>query len=238
MLESLENDGYFLASRVLNAATIAELRAASETIAKRGATVRAASRNARRLLEACPEVAALAASATIRGLVEPVLGGGAFAVRGLLFDKVAGANWHVGWHQDLMIPVAERPVAEQLSTLGFTAWSVKEGVPHVRPPAKVLEQMLTLRIHLDDCPADNGPLEVLPGTHRLGIVPEEELRLVIENHQPHLVTAHAGDVLLMRPLLFHSSRPAASATHRRVVHLEFASEPLPGGLAWWRASPS
>jgi ectoine hydroxylase-related dioxygenase (phytanoyl-CoA dioxygenase family) len=235
MLEALKNDGFFLARSILDAATIEQLRLASDTLVERGETVRAASRNARRLLETSPEVVRLAGSHAIRGLVEPVLGGKAFAVRGLLFDKVASANWHVGWHQDLMIPVAE-----QRPTPGFAAWSMKEGVPHVRPPATVLEEMLTLRIHLDDCPANNGPLEVLPGTHRLGMVPEGELRSVVDNHRPHLVTAQAGDVLLMRPLLFHSSRPAARATHRRVVHLEFASEPLPGGLEWWRgeeASP-
>jgi hypothetical protein len=228
MLEALANDGYFLARGAVDPATIDELRRVSDAIVQRGDTVRSASRNARRLLETCPEVIEFSVSDAVRCLVEPVLGGGALAVRGLLFDKVAGANWHVGWHQDLMIPVAE-----QRPTPGFTAWSVKEGVPHVRPPAAVLERMLTLRVHLDDCPADNGPLEVLPGTHRLGMVPESELGSVIQGHLPQLVTAQSGDVLLMRPLLFHSSRPAAIATHRRVVHLEFANEPLPGGLEWW-----
>jgi ectoine hydroxylase-related dioxygenase (phytanoyl-CoA dioxygenase family) len=228
MLEALKNDGFFLARSILDAATIEQLRLASDTLVERGETVRAASRNARRLLETSPEVVRLAGSHAIRGLVEPVLGGEAFAVRGLLFDKVAGANWHVGWHQDLMIPVAE-----QRPTPDFTAWSIKEGVPHVRPPAAVLEQMLTLRVHLDDCPADNGPLEVLPGTHRLGIIPDGEVRGLLERNVPGVVTAKAGDILLMRPLLLHSSRPAKSATHRRVLHLEFGVQQLPGGLEWW-----
>lgn len=229
MQESLETDGFFLARGVVEGATLDQLRVACSEIAERGATVRAASRNARRLLETSPQVSELATSQAIQQLVEPVLGAEAFAVRGLLFDKVAAANWHVGWHQDLMIPVAE-----QIETPGFTAWSVKEGVPHVRPPAEVLDKMLTLRVHLDDCPADNGPLEVLPGTHRLGMVPETEVRSVIENYEPRSVTAKAGDVLLMRPLLLHSSRPAVRVAHRRVVHLEFASAPLPGSLRWWR----
>lgn len=228
MVEALENNGYFLARGAVDAATIDELRVVSDAIVQRGETVRARSRNARRLLETCPEVVKFAASDAIRSLVEPVLGGGAFAVRGLLFDKVAGANWHVGWHQDLMIPVAE-----QRPTPDFTAWSIKEGVPHVRPPAAVLEQMLTLRVHLDDCPADNGPLEVLPGTHRLGIIPDGEVRGILKRNVPSVVTAKAGDILLMRPLILHSSRPAKSATHRRVVHLEFAAQQLPGGLEWW-----
>jgi hypothetical protein len=59
---------------------------------------------------------------------------------------VAEANWQVGWHQDQIIAVAH-----QQETLGFTAWSVKAGVVHVKPPASILENMATIRLHLDDC---------------------------------------------------------------------------------------
>jgi hypothetical protein len=36
----------------------------------------------------------------------------------------------------------------------------------------------------------------------------------------------------MRPLLRHASHPAADPGHRRVLHLEFAAEDLPDGVAW------
>src|SRR4029453_8748221 len=84
-------------------------------------------------------------------------------VRGILLDKVPGANWHVGWHQDLVIPVRER---REVS--GFGPWTVKAGMPHVKPPAEVLAGMLTIRVQLDDCGQDNGPLRVVPGSHRRG----------------------------------------------------------------------
>jgi hypothetical protein len=42
----------------------------------------------------------------------------------------------------------------------------------------------------------------------------------------------AGGVVVMRPLILHASSPAVSPSHRRVVHLEYAAEDLPGGLAW------
>jgi hypothetical protein len=51
--------------------------------------------------------------------------------------------------------------------------------------------------------------------------------------QPILVSA--GDVLLMRPLLAHSSGNSHEGTqrHRRIVHLEFASAaPLPDEYEW------
>ncbi len=112
------------------------------------------------ILRAIPEVRRLAGSPALLDLVEPVLGPGAFAVRGLLFDKTAAANWSVPWHQDLTIAVQDRVEAE-----GFGPWNVKAGILHVRPPIGVLEGMLTLRIHLDDCETGQGPLRVLPGSH-------------------------------------------------------------------------
>ena len=48
---------------------------------------------ARNILREGPAVAAWAASPVVRGLAERLLGGPAFAVRGLCFDKRPGANW-------------------------------------------------------------------------------------------------------------------------------------------------
>jgi hypothetical protein len=97
-------------------------------------------------LRALPEVRNLARSESLLELVRPVLGDGARAVRALLFDKTPEANWGVPWHQDLTIAVKSR-----VETPGFGPWTVKAGIHHVRPPVEVLERMVTLRIHLDDC---------------------------------------------------------------------------------------
>ncbi len=223
---AFDTDGYRLVPQVVTPSEVDDILLA---LADFRTSNEPGSANARGLLESCSAVARLAASPTVRGLVEPVQGAGAMVVRGLLFDKVAEANWQVGWHQDLMIPVAAR-----IEMPGFGPWSVKQGVPHVRPPAEVLMRMLTLRLHLDDCPAENGPLEVVPGTHSLGIVPEQDVRGVVERHPPVVCTAAAGDVLVMRPLLLHASRRAQTTGHRRVVHLEFAGGSLPGELEWYR----
>jgi len=37
----------------------------------------------------------------------------------------------------------------------------------------------------------------------------------------------------MRPLILHASSCAQEASARRVLHIEFASEELPGGLDWF-----
>lgn len=184
---------------------------------------------ARNLLKTVPSIAQLAASPEIRSLVEPILGPAAFPVRGLLFDKVPEANWHVGWHQDQIIPVAE-----QKETPGFTAWTMKHGVSHVRPPANVLEGMLTLRIHLDDCGPHNGPLQVLRGSHKHGFLADAQIQAALANSEPTLCEASRGAVLAMRPLLLHASSPAREPSHRRVIHLEYAAVRLPGELEWPR----
>jgi ectoine hydroxylase-related dioxygenase (phytanoyl-CoA dioxygenase family) len=156
-----------------------------------------------------------------------------FPVRALLFDKTPDANWKVAWHQDLSIAVAERR-----ATPGFTGWSLKEGVWHVQPPACVLERMITLRIHLDNCGPDNGPLKVIPGSHCEGRLSRERIEWwkthckIVECHVP------AGGALLMRPLLLHASSPAMKPSHRRVLHVEFAAETLPAGLRWAEERPS
>src|SRR5579885_865530 len=66
----------------------------------------------RNLLRVCPPMRELANSAVLRQIVETNLASGAFAVRGTLFDKVAGANWLVPLHQDLTISVADRSEVE------------------------------------------------------------------------------------------------------------------------------
>lgn len=179
-------------------------------------------------LRGLPEVRDLARSEVLLGLVRPVLGPGAFAVRALLFDKTPGANWGVPWHQDLTIAVRER-----LNTPGFGPWTVKAGIVHVRPPVDVLERMVTLRVHLDDSEEDQGPLRVLPGSHRDGRLDAEATHLRLGRERPVSCLVGRGGVVMIRPLLLHASSPAESPRRRRVVHLEYAADPLPGGLAWF-----
>ena len=52
---------------------------------------------------------------------------------------------------------------------------MKDGVVHVQPPAEVLAGMVTVRVHLDDCAADNGPVRVLPQTHSLGKLSQDQI---------------------------------------------------------------
>lgn len=101
---------------------------------------------ARNLLK-LPEVERFSASSKLANYLRPLLGANFRATRGIFFDKTEGANWPVLWHQDLSLAVKEK-----CDLPGWTLWSLKRGVPHVQPPAGVLARMITVRLHLDDCP--------------------------------------------------------------------------------------
>ena len=223
---SLERDGFAITSAVLDAATVSTLiEAVSGASEKAGSQRRGSIYALRNLLEDLPLVAMLATS--LRLLVAPTLGADCFPVRGILFDKTPEANWNVVWHQDLSIAVRER-----LDVDGFGPWSEKSGVVHVQPPTGVLERMLTVRVHLDDCDEANGPLLVLPGSHRGGRLSASEIQQQRARTPVVTCPVPSGGALLMRPLLLHASSASQSPRHRRVLHLEYASEPLPMGLQW------
>jgi ectoine hydroxylase-related dioxygenase (phytanoyl-CoA dioxygenase family) len=185
----------------------------------------------RNLLHLSPVVMELAYSTRVRSIVGEILRDDVLAVRATLFDKTTGANWLVPWHQDLTVCVDE-----MLDVPGYGPWTTKAGVWHVQPPASILERMLSLRIHLDDCDESNGALRVLRGTHRVGRLNAAGIAERQRTATAVSCVVGAGGILLMRPLLIHASSAASKATHRRVIHVDYASCSLDGGLR--RATPS
>ncbi len=178
---------------------------------------------ARNLLDVFPAARTLWQLESLVSRLRQLLGDDFGLVRGLFFDKSPESNWSLPWHQDLTIAVQDNT----LPTTRFRNPTRKAGVPHVEAPREILRQMLTLRIHLDDVTPENGPLRVLAGSHRHDAPPDED--------QETTILAQAGDVLLMRPLLYHcsSSANSPSSRHRRIIHLEFAGRrDLPDGYAW------
>jgi Protein involved in biosynthesis of mitomycin antibiotics/polyketide fumonisin len=147
-----------------------------------------------------------------------VLTSTAVAIQAIAFDKSAEANWKVTWHQDLMFPFAKRVNAAE-----YEQATLKDGVNFARPPRSVLEDLLAVRVHLDDCDHENGPLRVVPGTHKLGVIPSGEIQNHVAQGKELICTASEGDALLMRPLVLHASSKAVVPRHRRVLHLVYHS---------------
>ena len=227
--EEIEDYSFAIREDVLAAHEVALLLEAIERIDQAGAIRKRGGIFAvRNLLDVSSEVQELAHSSAVRSMVEPILGPDFIPVRGILFDKIADANWKVPWHQDVTIVVQERVESE-----GFGPWSIKAGVLHVQPPAFVLEQMLSVRLHLDPCSEENGALRVIPGSHRQGRIPEREIAAIREQVSERACDVGIGGALLMRPLLLHASSPSQVPEHRRVIHLDFAATELPNGMRWF-----
>jgi ectoine hydroxylase-related dioxygenase (phytanoyl-CoA dioxygenase family) len=184
------------------------------------------SRRPERNILAVSSVHALASSKPVRELVESVLGPQCFAVRGIFFNKTQSSNWKVVWHQDLTIAVRERRDVN-----GFGPWTRKAGIWHAQPPAEVMNDLLAIRLHLDESGLDNGPLRVICGSHTEGRFSAEEIARWEKGNCLACIVPRGG-ALLMRPLLLHASSAGVVPKPRRVIHLEFAASELPQGLDW------
>jgi len=215
LIQRLEQDGFCIVPSCLD----------EETVQRLSALLSEASYAKRNLL-ALSVVRELAASIPVRTIAEAVLGKHCFAVKGTFFNKTQDSNWKVAWHQDLTIMVRERK-----EVAGFGPWTVKEGFVHVQPTADVLSRILAVRLHLDANEADNGPIRVIPGSHKYGRFSSEQV-LACPKVGSVVCTVPRGGALLMRPLVLHSSSSCLVPKPRRVIHLEFATAELPGGLEW------
>jgi hypothetical protein len=217
----VEQQGFAIVPRVLDTTEQRELAAMLGPVSGAG----------RRGLLGLPPVSALARSSQLLDIVRPHLASEPVPVRAIYFDKCAEANWLVSWHQDLTLALRARSEHP-----GFGPWSTKDGIPHVQPPVELLQQMLTVRLHLDDASETNGALRVLPGSHRRGRLSAEQIQALRSEHSDFLCAVSAGDALVMRPLLLHASSRSTSGGHRRVLHIEYAAFALPSGLHWHEAA--
>jgi hypothetical protein len=177
-----------------------------------------------------PWCADLARRLTVHPLLKCLLPHECAAVSCTLFEKSQERNWLVSFHQDLSIPVAQ-----QLDHPGLSGWSNKENIWYVQPPVHVLEQLVAVRLHIDACDADNGPLRVIPGSHRLGRASREVVERVRSDSGEVVCSVQCGGALVMRPLLLHASSKSLSDSRRRVLHFVFGPKLLPFGLRWHRA---
>jgi ectoine hydroxylase-related dioxygenase (phytanoyl-CoA dioxygenase family) len=162
-----------------------------------------------------------------RDLVAKAMGKPARPVRAIAFDKTRGSNWSVPWHQDRTIAVDRKDQRAEVRN-----WTVKSGVPHCEPPIELLEGMLTLRWHLDSVGPEDGCLRVLPESHRLGRLSSGSISSLLSRREPCDVPVPAGALLVMRPLLVHSSRKRTTDGRRRVLHVELATGDPPKPLDW------
>jgi ectoine hydroxylase-related dioxygenase (phytanoyl-CoA dioxygenase family) len=169
----------------------------------------------------------LATDGPIGSIATSIQGHATRPVRAILFDKTPDMNWSLGWHQDRTICVKERIDME-----GFGPWTIKQGMQHVAPPFELLARMVTLRVHLDDVPADNAPLMIAPASHRKGLVSEPVVQQVVQECGTYACLANRGDIWIYATPILHASEASASAGRRKVLQVDYSADELPGGLEW------
>jgi hypothetical protein len=148
-----------------------------------------------------------------------------------LFEKSTGRNWLVPLHQDVHVPVRERVEHAELD-----GWSEKEGIYFVGPPIRLLEELVAVRLHIDPCGPDHGPLRIVPGSHRFGRLDERASVELRERCGEHVCTVERGDALVMKPLVLHASSKATRPNRRRVLHFLFGPRELTCGLRYAHAT--
>jgi ectoine hydroxylase-related dioxygenase (phytanoyl-CoA dioxygenase family) len=207
-------------ARDIGYSTLAGLLSQQECdrIARRVENASSMGRAGARNLLSNPVIADLACDSRLLDLAAEALGTNASPFRATLFEKSGAANWHVLWHQDRALPMSRRFESDE-----WGPWTTKAGVLYALAPAWALKTVLALRVHLDASTLNNGPLQVIPGSHEAGVLSPAAIQRLMSTRAAETCTVGRGGILAMRPLLLHSSAKALCDGPRRVIHIEYAA---------------
>ncbi|MGV0831169.1 phytanoyl-CoA dioxygenase family protein [Empedobacter brevis] len=179
----------------------------------------------RQFLKEVPETQKLIFNPKLNEIIEKLFGQNYFVVKSIYFDKPETSNWYVSYHQDLTISVDQKIELEN-----FSPWTIKQNQFAVQPPIEILENIFTIRIHLDETDENNGALRVVEKSHLKKIYRPETIDWKTEKE----VTCNVekGGIMIMKPLILHSSSRTTNNKKRRVIHIEFSDIDLPNELNW------
>ena len=179
----------------------------------------------RQFIKEFPEIKKLLFNERFKEIIKNIGGEDYFIVKSIYFDKPEKSNWFVSYHQDLTISVDKKIEYEN-----FSNWTNKHNQFAVQPPKEILENIVTVRIHLDNTNEDNGALKVLKKSHLKSICRIDSLEF--EKETEVFCNVDSGGIMLMKPLLFHASNKTTNDKNRRVIHIEFSNKELPKNLHW------
>lgn len=179
----------------------------------------------RQFIKELPEIKKLVFNDNLQSVINTIVGNDYFIVKSIYFDKPEKSNWFVAYHQDLTISVDKK-----IETEGFNFWTSKHNQFAVQPPTSLLENIFTIRIHLDDTDEENGALKIVEGSHLKQIYRPEAIDWKTEKET--FCNVEQGGIMLMKPLLFHGSNRTTNQKRRRVIHLEFSNTVLPQEINW------
>lgn len=179
----------------------------------------------RQFLKEVPNVKDLIFNKNLKKIIKEIFDDNYFVVKSIYFDKPEKSNWYVAYHQDLTISVDKKIDLEN-----FGPWTTKQNQFAVQPPLDILENIFTIRIHLDETDENNGALKVVPKSHAKGIYRPETIDWNVETE--NICNVEKGGIMIMKPLLLHGSNRTTNGKKRRVIHIEFSNKELPEVLNW------
>jgi ectoine hydroxylase-related dioxygenase (phytanoyl-CoA dioxygenase family) len=226
-LEALKDKGYTIVPEVFSSAECDKILSYIEWADTAHSTFRKSADlfAIRQFLKEVPATQSIILNNSLNTIIQALLGSDFFITKSIYFDKPAQSNWFVSYHQDLTISVDKK-----LELQGYGPWTVKQNQFAVQPPLAILQNNFTIRIHLDDTDENNGALKVIPGSHQKGIYRPETIDWNEETED--ICRVNKGGIMIMQPLLLHSSGRTTNNNKRRVVHMEFSNQQLPAGLNW------
>lgn len=215
--KELEEKGFSIVERVFNEN---ELQTLVQLIEKNSSDF-----SIRQLVNRVPEIQeVIFKNQSFRKLFDSICDENYFLSKAIYFNKPSKSNWFVGYHQDMSISVKEK-----IESCDYTNWTQKKDQLGVIPPQDILDSIVTIRIHLDDTDEDNGALKVIESSHKKGIIRIDEDFQKTKYGEEVVCNVIKGGVMLMKPLLLHSSSKSISKDDRRVIHLEFSNQEIPMG---------
>lgn len=179
----------------------------------------------RQFLKEIPQAQEIIFNKKLQTIIQEFFGQHYFVVKSIYFDKPENSNWFVAYHQDLTISVDKKVKLDD-----FGPWTIKQNQFAVQPPLAILENIFTVRIHLDDTDEQNGALKVVAGSHGKNIYRPETIDWQIETET--ICPVKKGGLMIMKPLLLHGSNRTTNNKKRRVVHIEFSNQELPTEIQW------
>jgi len=223
----VEANGFAVIDTIYTDREIGDIISVIEKTEARGETFRKSADlfAIRQFLKEIPDVLPLLLNSRLKDVISTIFGSDYFVVKSIYFDKPAASNWYVAYHQDLTISVDQKSDIQN-----FGPWTVKQNQFAVQPPLQILENIYTIRIHLDETNKDNGALKVVPQSHSKQIYRPETINWETETET--ICNVNKGGIMIMKPLLLHSSGRTINNGRRRVIHIEFSSAQLPEPLQW------
>src|SRR5579875_2741479 len=151
--ENLVNNGFTVIDQVFSLEEVQQIIRAIEVADTTGPLFRKTSDlfAIRQVLKQMTQLVPFVFNENMRRLINKIGGENYFVVKSIYFDKPGNSNWFVAYHQDLTISVNQK-----VEIAGFRPWTFKQNQFAVQPPLNILQDIIIIRIHLDDTDENNG----------------------------------------------------------------------------------